>query len=49
MGNAVHEIRAGYRCFVHGSHAIFYTRDEQDILIVRILHKRMDAGRNLQE
>ncbi len=47
MGSAMDDIRPGYRCFLHESHAIFYTTREQDILIVRILHKRMDADRNL--
>jgi len=49
MGSTVDEIRPGYRCFLHESHAIFYTPREQDVLIVRILHKRMDADRNLQD
>ena len=48
MGSAMDEVRQGYRCFLHESHAIFYTRHKQDILIVRILHKRMDANQNLQ-
>ena len=49
MGSTVDEIRPGYRCFLHESHVIFYTPREQDVLIVRILHKRMDANRNLQD
>ncbi len=49
MGSTVDEIRPGYRCFLHESHVIFYTPREQDVLIVRILHKRMDADRNLQD
>ena len=49
MGSAVDDIRQGYRCFLHESHVIFYTSSKQDILIVRILHKRMDADRNLQD
>ena len=47
MGSTMDDIRQGYRCFLHESHAIFYTTREQDILIVRILHKRMDADLNL--
>jgi toxin ParE1/3/4 len=47
MGGAADEIRPGYRRFPHESHIIFYTVDAEDILIVRILHKRMDALRNL--
>ena len=49
MGSSVDEIRPGYRCFLHESHAIFYKTREQDVLIVRILHKRMDPERNLQD
>lgn len=47
MGSTMDDIRQGYRCFLHESHAIFYIPREQDILIVRILHKRMDADQNL--
>ena len=49
MGSTADEIRTGYRCFLHESHAIFYTPREQDVLIVRILHKRMDPDRNLRD
>lgn len=49
MGSAVDDIRPGYRCYLHQSHVIFYTGSQQDCLIVRILHKRMDAKRNLQD
>ena len=49
MGSAVDEIRPGYRCFLHESHAIFYKPREQDVLIVRVLHKRMDPDQNLQD
>ncbi len=47
MGSTVDEVRPGYRCFLHESHVIFYIPREQDVLIVRTLHKRMDADRNL--
>lgn len=49
MGSAVDDIRQGYRCFLHERHVIFYTHGERDILIVRILHKYMDAARGLQD
>jgi len=49
MGSSVDEIRPGYRCFLHESHAIFYTPRTRDILIVRILHKHMDADQNLPD
>ena len=38
-----------YRRFPHESRVIFYTLNENDVFVVRILHKRMDAVRNIQE
>ena len=49
MGTSADDIRPGYRRFPHESHVIFYTVDTEAILIVRVLHKRMDALRNIQE
>ncbi len=43
IGSTVGGVRPGYRCFLHESHAIFYTPREQDVLIVRILHKRIEV------
>lgn len=42
MGKIEDELRAGYRSFIHESHVIYYMARENDILIVRIFHKRMD-------
>ena len=36
----------GYRSYQQGSHIIFYKHTDA-IEIIRILHKRMDAGRHL--
>ncbi|HSC67353.1 MAG TPA: type II toxin-antitoxin system RelE/ParE family toxin [Cellvibrio sp.] len=47
MGVSIDGIRAGYRRFPHQSHVIFYTQMDWGILIVRVLHKRMDAPRQL--
>lgn len=47
MGLSIDDIRAGYRRFPHQSHAIFYTQMDWGILIVRVLHKRMDALKQL--
>jgi len=47
MGRAADDIRPGYRRFPHESHMVFYTADAEDILIVRILHNRMDVPGNL--
>ena len=40
-------IREGYRRFDHRSHVIFYKSEGPDILIIRVLHKRMNAPRHL--
>lgn len=47
MGNAIEDIRPGYRRFIHGSHLIFYKLYGHGMLIVRILHKHMDVTRHL--
>lgn len=49
MGNSAEHIRSGYQRFHHESHVIFYTRQNDHILIIRILHKRMDVSRNMQK
>ena len=49
LGYAADDIRSGYRRFPHESHVIFYTLQQNDVFVVRILHKRMDAVRNIQE
>lgn len=45
------EVRRGVRENVHslptGSHRVFYVREEARVLVIRVLHKRMDAGRHL--
>ena len=44
IGKGCDEIKDGYRKFPQGSHVIFYKQtDNQEILIVRILHKSMDV------
>ena len=47
LGRKVDNIRQGYRRFDHRSHVIFYKRDGQGMLVVRVLHKRMNAPRHL--
>ena len=45
---SVDAIREGYRKFPQGSHVIFFRIfDSQDIEIIRVLHKRMDADAHL--
>ncbi|NOZ09540.1 MAG: type II toxin-antitoxin system RelE/ParE family toxin [Gammaproteobacteria bacterium] len=49
MGGGADDIRQGYRRFAHESHVIFYRASEQGILVVRILHKRMDANKHIEK
>ncbi len=46
LGTEVEHIRPDYLCFEHRSHLIFYKKTNQDILIIRILHKSMDAPKH---
>jgi len=47
-GKACDEIKTGYKKFPMGSRIIFYKAGSNSkILIVRILHKKMDIERNL--
>ncbi|MBK6740946.1 MAG: type II toxin-antitoxin system RelE/ParE family toxin [Haliea sp.] len=48
-GIACDVIKVGYRKFPIGSHVIFYrARSDTEMEIVRILHKRMDLGRQIE-
>lgn len=47
LGRRAEQLAKGLRRFEHGSHIIFYTREGEDISVVRVLHYRMDAGRHL--
>ena len=46
-GLACDNIRSGYRKFPVGSHILFFRASESRIVIVRILHQRMDFERHL--
>lgn len=48
MGMKADELKLGYRRMAHESHVIFYRLMGDGILIVRILHKRMDVGRKFR-
>lgn len=49
-GNTCDHIRRGYRKFPNGSHVIFYRSiGNNEIQIVRILHKRMDVASALRD
>ena len=45
MGTTADNVRPGYRRFSHESHVVFYRLFEGGILVVRVLHARMDVGR----
>ena len=47
IGRKTDYIRDGYRRFDHRSHVIFYKNYGEDILIIRVLHKRMNSPRHL--
>jgi toxin ParE1/3/4 len=44
------DIRAGYRKAYVGSHILFFRRTESGLIdIVRVLHRRMDPTRHIEE
>ena len=47
-GRACDDIRAGYRKFSVGAHVLFFQASKSRIVIVRILHQRMDFERHLR-
>jgi toxin ParE1/3/4 len=47
-GAACDDIRAGYRKLSVGSHVLFYRASETRVVVVRILHQRMDFDRHLK-
>ena len=47
LGRDASDIRPGYLRMGSGSHSVFYRKTERGILIVRVLHERMDFSRHL--
>lgn len=48
IATGIDAIREGYRKFPQGSHVIFFRESEiYGIEIIRVLHKRMDAGTHI--
>ncbi|KAB2784516.1 MULTISPECIES: type II toxin-antitoxin system RelE/ParE family toxin [Brucella/Ochrobactrum group] len=41
------DIRPGYLKYAVGSHVIYFREHENTLLVVRILHGRMDVGRHM--
>ena len=46
-GRDVGALRAGYLRFEHERHSIFYRKTDTGILVVRVLHQRMQPKRHL--
>ncbi|PWH05350.1 plasmid stabilization protein ParE [Brachybacterium endophyticum] len=46
-GRPADEVRAGYRRYGIGRHLLFYLVRDDAVVIVRILHQRMDPTRHL--
>ncbi|HEX3653687.1 MAG TPA: type II toxin-antitoxin system RelE/ParE family toxin [Rhizomicrobium sp.] len=46
-GHSCDEIRLGYFKYACQSHVIFYKLEESAIVVVRVLHRRMDFNRRL--
>lgn len=47
LGRIVEQLAPGLRRFVYRSHVVFYNEHKWGVLIVRVLHARMDAARHL--
>ena len=47
VGRPCDDVRPGYRRYPVGSHVLFYRVREEDVVVVRILHQRMDVERHL--
>ena len=46
LGRRAEQLAKGLRRFEHGSHIVFYVADDHGVLIVRVLHYRMDVRRH---
>lgn len=49
LGRACDDIRDGYRKYHIGRHLIFYREADEGIVIIRILHDRMDVEAHFDE
>lgn len=48
LGRPRDEMAPGYRSIVQSTHVVFYRTTTQELVIVRILHGRMDPDRHLR-
>ena len=49
LGRQADNLAPALRRIEHESHVVFYTSTERGVLIVRVLHKRMDFKRHLDD
>ncbi len=47
LGRSIGHIRKGYFRFEHESHIIFYKIKQDEIMIMRVLHQKMDLKRHI--
>lgn len=47
VGPTCDDVRPGYRKYRVGSHVLFYRVTASSVVVVRILHQRMDVDRHL--
>lgn len=47
VGRRCDDVRPGYRRYPVGSHVLFYRVTASAVVVVRILHQRMDVERHL--
>lgn len=43
------DVRPGYRKYLCGSHVVYFKADADGLNVVRVLHQRQDAERNLPD
>ncbi len=48
-GPQVEQLATGLRRYPYRSHTVFYTLHDRGVLVVRVLHERMDATRHFVE
>jgi toxin ParE1/3/4 len=48
LGRSRNDIAVGYRSIVQGSHVVLYRVTRRHLVVVRVLHGRMDPDRHLR-
>lgn len=46
-GRTCDDVRPGYRRYEVGSHVLFYRMATKHVIVIRILHQRMDVERHI--